>query len=78
MKGAMRNNTYSYKGKSIPIARVDTSKKFRMKELDKLEFYDDLPLLLIYYDGRFYKARDSSKTIDKFLHLINRIVDPLV
>ena len=27
MQGSMKNKTYSYKGKKIPIARIDTSKK---------------------------------------------------
>lgn len=50
LKGSMLNNTYSYKGKKIPIARIDTSKKLNFLEKEGLVF-DDPPKLFIYFDG---------------------------
>ena len=59
----MRNNTYSYKGKKIPIARIDTWLKHNFLEKEGLVF-EDLPKLLIYYEGQPFRARENVRMID--------------
>ena len=50
LQGSMRNNTYSYKGKKVPIARIDTKDKLKFMEKEGFNF-DEYPKMFIYFEG---------------------------
>jgi len=54
----MVNQIFSYKGKAIPVARIDMSKKNSFIEKERLEF-NDLPVVLMVFDGNFVAYKDS-------------------
>lgn len=53
VKANTLNGTYLYKGKEIPIARVDMSVKNPFLDHEKLVF-NELPMTLIVFDQKFY------------------------
>jgi hypothetical protein len=46
----MHNNTYSYNGKKVPIARIDSSKKLSFMQQEGLVF-SDLPRIVVGFNG---------------------------
>jgi hypothetical protein len=68
-----------FKGKSIPVLRIDISKPSSHAVMEKEElFFDSVPRVIIYKDKRFYSYDSGYDRLDLFLHHINRIINPLV
>lgn len=61
----------------MPILRIDTQDKLKFMQKEGFNF-DEYPKMFIYFEGQFYRARENARMIDQFLHLMNRIVDPVV
>ena len=53
VKTNTQNGNYLYKGKKIPIARVDMSTKNPFLDHEKLVF-NELPITMIVFDQKFY------------------------
>ena len=51
--------TLKYKGKEIPVVRVDAAQKQDFIEEEGLSF-SELPLTLIYFQGEFYVNKEST------------------
>ncbi len=68
-----------YKGKQIPIVRVDASRRYSFLENDGLVF-GDLPVTIFYIDGDFHVHKEAyynMRTYTTFLHHLNRLMDPV-
>lgn len=62
----------------IPVARVDANKDVAFLEQQNLQTVD-LPVVYVYYDGSYYKIWQGNwKQPKKVIHLINRLLHPLV
>ena len=72
-----KNGTYLYKGKTIPIARIDVSQKHSFIEKEGYQF-NDLPKLYVGFHERMFEFTENSLKVDVFLHFLNRIIDPVI
>lgn len=62
----------------IPVVRVDMSDKSSFVEQQNLRT-TDLPAVFVYYDGAYYSfSKESFGEPKKLIHLINRLLHPLV
>ena len=61
----------------MPIARIDSSKNLSFMQQEGPVF-NDLPRIVIGFNGQIYPYLDSSKHIDVFLHFVNRVTDPVL
>jgi len=70
--------TYLYKGKPIPIGRIDVADKGAraLMEKERLAF-NELPVVLIGFDKNLYQHYDASSDFGGFLHHLNRVMEPV-
>ena len=61
----------------IKIARVDISQKYEFIK-DEGFSIDNLPVINVYFNGKYYKYENSLKNPVELLIFINKILNPLV
>lgn len=53
-----KEGKFMYKGKRIPIARIDIAKKHKFVEKERF-FFSDMPRVFIVYNGLLYEYLNS-------------------
>lgn len=68
---------YMHKKRRISIARVDIAKKYAFVERENIRS-DNLPSIVVYFDGNYYLYEGNKDSKEELLHFINKIINPIV